>query len=143
MVEKIKRRELLTGVASAAVLPGSVRPQLADGDLVSLSLQFQQLIERTQELELRTCQSVSDAGAAWKAWSDAIDKAEALSRQLQNHPAHSLLDLSLKFDALLWDISHDGPDESSIDKLRVWGDDLKRLAGTDTHSEPSSQRVNR
>lgn len=64
MVAKLKRRELLTGVASVAVLPGSVQPQLPDEDLVSLGPQFQKLVERSQELGLSNCQSAPDAGAA-------------------------------------------------------------------------------
>lgn len=72
----------------------------------------------------------SDAGA-WQRWSTAMEEALSLVDRISHAPAKDVRGLSVKLDAVIWLLVHDGAvlDSGAQRRLQALGREVRALAG--------------
>jgi len=69
---------------------------------------------------------------AWQSWSSAVDRSVDLAVSIRRMPGTGVPVMSVKFDALIWELFHDdlavGLEDTQLRRLKRFGRELRHLA---------------
>ena len=87
---------------------------------------------RRQRAALDTIREKVGYHVAWACWSASVDQIAALIDRIVRHPAHSIDDMLVKFEALQWSLLDDGAvfDTAVRRQVVAFRRDLVAMAGS-------------